>query len=103
MQPMQAEGHQGPRRAWLLLAAAHDLVRAGLRSLLAGEPDLEVTGQAMSGGQAITCCAAPRPDLVLIDIGMPQLDGLRARGHPRDRSAVPWHQRQHRHFVRGPG
>ena len=82
MQPMEAEAQWGPQRARarLLIAAAHDLVRAGLRSLLAGEPDLEVVGEAMNGRQAITCCARLRPDLVLMDIEMPQLDGLVATG-----------------------
>jgi DNA-binding NarL/FixJ family response regulator len=54
------------------------MVRAGFRMLLAGEPDIEVVAEAATGLQGVTEAARYRPDVVLMDIRMPQLDGLEA-------------------------
>jgi len=52
------------------------LARTGLRSLLDGEPDLEVVGEARDGRQAVDAAATLNPDVVLMDIRMPVLDGI---------------------------
>jgi DNA-binding NarL/FixJ family response regulator len=54
------------------------MVRAGFRMLLADEPDIEVVAEASTGLQGVTQAARYRPDVVLMDIRMPQLDGLEA-------------------------
>jgi DNA-binding NarL/FixJ family response regulator len=62
----------------VLLAEDHALVRQGLRALLATEPDLEVVGEAANGRQAIQLARELQPDVVVMDIGMPLLNGLQA-------------------------
>ena len=54
------------------------LVRAGLRMILGGAPDLELVGEAMDGIEAVELAASSRPDVVLMDIRMPRRDGLAA-------------------------
>jgi DNA-binding NarL/FixJ family response regulator len=54
------------------------LLRTGFRKILESEPDLEVVGEAGDGGAAIEAVALLRPDVVLMDIRMPRLDGLEA-------------------------
>jgi DNA-binding NarL/FixJ family response regulator len=54
------------------------LVRGGLRMILEARPDLEVVGEAGDGGEALALARELRPDLVLMDIRMPGLDGLEA-------------------------
>jgi DNA-binding NarL/FixJ family response regulator len=62
----------------VLIADDQDLVRAGLRMLIDAEEDLEVVGEAVDGEQALREAARLAPDLVLMDIRMPRLDGLAA-------------------------
>ena len=62
----------------VLLADDQSLVRAGFRALLDAEPDIEVVGEACDGGEAVARALALRPDVVLMDIRMPRLDGLEA-------------------------
>ena len=62
----------------ILIADDQDLVRAGLRMLIEAEDDLEVVGEAGDGEQALHAARTLRPDLVLMDIRMPHLDGLAA-------------------------
>jgi DNA-binding NarL/FixJ family response regulator len=54
------------------------LVRAGLRALVEAEPGFEVVGEAADGGAAVRLVRATRPDVVLMDIRMPDVDGLEA-------------------------
>lgn len=58
------------------LADDQHLIRAGFRSLLEAEPDLEVVGEAATGREAVELVTATRPDVVLMDIRMPDGDGL---------------------------
>jgi two-component system, NarL family, response regulator LiaR len=64
--------------ARLVLADDHDLVREGIRAVLEGEPDLLVVGEAANGREAVELCKELRPDLVLMDVRMPEMDGLAA-------------------------
>jgi DNA-binding NarL/FixJ family response regulator len=62
----------------VILAEDHVVVRQGLRSLLAAESDIEVVGEAGNGRQAVQMATELRPDIVVMDIGMPLLNGLEA-------------------------
>ncbi len=64
--------------ARILIADDHALVREGLRTLLSGEEDLEVVGEAHDGQQALEACQNLKPDLILMDVRMPKMDGLQA-------------------------
>ena len=72
-----------PRRetsppARLVVADDQAIVREGLRTLLASEPDFEVVGEATDGHEALELCRNLQPDLVLMDVMMPRMDGLAA-------------------------
>jgi two-component system, NarL family, response regulator LiaR len=67
-----------PPPARVLIADDHDLVREGLLAVLEGEPDLEVVGEARNGREAVQISRQVRPDLVLMDVRMPEMDGLAA-------------------------
>ncbi len=62
--------------ATILVVDDHALVRSGLCRLIDAEPDLEVTGQVGTGADAVQSCSENRPDLVLLDYGLPDIDGL---------------------------
>ncbi|MGA8256193.1 MAG: response regulator transcription factor [Nocardioides sp.] len=62
----------------VLLADDQPLVRAGLRMILSTEPDIEVVGEAEDGRAAIALCKQHSPDVVLMDVRMPELDGIGA-------------------------
>ncbi len=62
----------------VLIADDQALVRTGFRKILESEPDLEVVGEAGDGGEAVEAGLLLRPDVVLMDIRMPRLDGLEA-------------------------
>jgi len=62
----------------VLIADDHALFREGVRSLLATQPDIEVVGEVEDGRAAVQQAVALRPDVVLMDITMPNLDGIEA-------------------------
>jgi DNA-binding NarL/FixJ family response regulator len=62
----------------ILIADDHDLVRDGLNRLLSLTPGLEVIGEASNGREAVELCRRLNPDLVLMDVHMPEMDGLEA-------------------------
>lgn len=77
----------------VLLADDHAVLRAGIRALLDMQPDIEVIGEAGDGRQAVERVRELEPDIILMDIGMPGLDGLAAtrqikENHPRTRILI---------------
>ena len=62
----------------ILIADDHRIVRQGLRLILETEPDFEVAGEASDGAQAVKLCQELKPDVVLMDLRMPNVDGLTA-------------------------
>jgi DNA-binding NarL/FixJ family response regulator len=71
----------------VLIAEDHKCVRDGLRDILSLAPDLEVIGEASSGREALELTRSLRPDVVLMDVRMPEMDGIAAtreikREHP---------------------
>jgi DNA-binding NarL/FixJ family response regulator len=65
-------------RTRILLADDHGLVRRGLRLILDGQPDLEVTAEADDGAEAVALALDPDIDLAILDISMPRMTGLQA-------------------------
>lgn len=62
----------------VLLADDHDLMRRGIRDLLTSEPDLEICAEASNGRDALSLAAEHRPDVTVLDLEMPELNGLDA-------------------------
>ena len=62
----------------VLLADDHDLMRRGIRGLLESESDLEVCGEAANGREALALASSLKPDVLVLDLGMPELNGLDA-------------------------
>jgi DNA-binding NarL/FixJ family response regulator len=62
----------------ILLADDHDIVRRGLRDMIARHPGWEVCGEARDGREAVDMAAALRPDVAIVDMAMPVLDGIAA-------------------------
>lgn len=77
----------------VLLADDHNLVRAGIRALLQNVPEVEVVAEAENGRQVLGLVAKTKPDIVLMDIAMPELNGLDAtaqliKEHPKLRIII---------------
>jgi DNA-binding NarL/FixJ family response regulator len=66
------------RPARLVVVDDHDLVRSGLKALLSTQEGLTIVGEAANGREALDLCGRVRPDLVLMDVRMPDMDGLAA-------------------------
>lgn len=62
----------------VLLADDHTVVRQGIRSILEAEPDIEVVGEAENGREAVQMAHRLRPNVIVIDLAMPQLNGMEA-------------------------
>lgn len=62
----------------VLVVDDHVVVRKGIRALLATEPDIKVVGEAGDGAQAVAEASRLRPNVILMDIVMPQMDGIEA-------------------------
>ncbi len=62
----------------VLIADDHTIVRSGVRLLLEGEADIEVVGEALNGQEALGLAEKMQPDVILMDVSMPELDGLEA-------------------------
>ena len=69
----------------VLLADDHALFREGLAGIIASQPDMEVVGEANDGLEAVVKAEALRPDLVLMDVQMPALDGIGAARQVREK------------------
>jgi NarL family two-component system response regulator LiaR len=65
----------------VLLTDDHAIVRKGVRALLTTEPDIQVVGEACNGIEAVDQAQALRPDVILMDLVMPELDGIEATHH----------------------
>ena len=70
----------------IIIAEDHTILREGLRSLLSSDPDLEIVGEAQDGQEAIRCVERLRPNLVLMDLSMPRMNGLDAIKEIKKRS-----------------
>jgi two-component system response regulator NreC len=66
------------RNIKIFLADDHTIVRQGLKLILAAQPDIEVVGEAANGREAVELVQKLKPDLVLMDVAMPELNGIEA-------------------------
>src|SRR3954454_25367942 len=75
-----APQHEGDEMATIrvLLVDDHAVMRAGLRALLASEPDMEVVGEASTGEEAVELAERLRPEVAVMDLSMPGMGGLAA-------------------------
>lgn len=73
----------------ILLADDHAVLREGLTMLINAQPDMDVVAQARSGREAVRLCAAHLPDVVVLDVSMPDLDGAEAAERVREMCPAP--------------
>jgi DNA-binding NarL/FixJ family response regulator len=76
--PLETERNSRSGLTRLVIVDDHQLAREGLRDMLADAPDIEVVGEAANGREALLLCSRLRPELVLMDVRMPEMDGLAA-------------------------
>jgi DNA-binding NarL/FixJ family response regulator len=74
----QARLFSNSSRIKLLLAEDHTMLRQGIAQLLGQEPDIEVIGEAPDGETAVEMAVQLRPDVVLMDVGLPKMSGVEA-------------------------
>ena len=84
------------RTITIFLADDHTIVRQGLASLLEGEPHFKVIGEAENGRQAVSMVEELKPEIVIMDISMPLLNGIEAtrlikKRRPQTKVVFPWH------------
>lgn len=70
----------------LVVADDHATIRDALKLLLSNEPDLQVVGEADDGQSAVDCAVALKPDVLLMDVSMPKLNGLQATAAVKERA-----------------
>lgn len=89
----------------ILLADDHDMMRQGLKTLLAREADFDIVGEASTGREAMRMAAELRPEVIVMDIGMPDLSGVEATKRIRNElpkiRVVALSTHSDRHFVTG--
>jgi DNA-binding NarL/FixJ family response regulator len=73
----------------VLLVDDEELIRAGLRAIIEAEPDLTVVGEAGDGAEVLPLVTRLRPDVVLMDVRMPAVDGIQASRHIMETVAEP--------------
>lgn len=78
VRPESRRRNSAATRTTVLLVEDHEVVREGLRALLDAEADLSVVGEAADGHEAVALARALHPDVVVMDIAMPRLNGLEA-------------------------
>ncbi len=78
MAETEAQTHKAEQRIRVLIVDDHVIVRKGIRALLAMQPDVEVVGEAGDGREALARAEEWRPDVVLMDLMMPEMDGIEA-------------------------
>jgi DNA-binding NarL/FixJ family response regulator len=87
-EPRDGSGRPG-RPVRVLIVDDDALVRAGLRTILSAAPDVEVVAEVADGSQVTDAVSAHRPDVVLMDIRMPEVDGITATARVRERPDPP--------------
>jgi two-component system response regulator NreC len=75
------------KKVRVLIADDHAIVREGVRMILSTHPDIEVVGEASNGEQAVSLAQTLRPDVVVMDISMPGMNGIEATQQIRQRAA----------------
>jgi DNA-binding NarL/FixJ family response regulator len=80
-----------PRRIRVLLADDQPLMRSGFRMILDAQPDIEVVGEARDGEEAVAEARRLQPDVVLMDVRMPRLDGIEATRRVRTEASPAAH------------
>ena len=87
------EGMSELQRIRVVIADDQELVRAGFAMVIGSQPDIQVVGQAGDGAQAVSLAESLHPDVVLMDVRMPGMDGLEATSRlsapPETRRARP--------------
>jgi CheY-like chemotaxis protein len=97
MELEDSRASRGPSR--IVIADDHPLYRSAIRQTLESHSDFEVVGEAANGREALELCCRSRPELVLMDLRMPQMDGVAAtraikRELPRDPRPHPYRARR---------
>jgi DNA-binding NarL/FixJ family response regulator len=82
---VESSGQQGPGPIRVLVVDDHQVVRHGLRTFLDIQDDIEVVGEAADGAQAVEQAEVLRPDVMLLDLQLPSVDGVEALRMLRDR------------------
>ncbi|CAA9436897.1 MAG: hypothetical protein AVDCRST_MAG03-3677 [uncultured Rubrobacteraceae bacterium] len=86
MEGNEASGlNEGRTTTRLVIVDDHDLAREGIKDMLLDETDIEVVGEAANGREALLVCSRTRPDMLLMDVRMPEMDGLAATSEIKKR------------------